>query len=126
MSLDSLIVNQIANSYKLLKAASATITRTTLGAIDPSTGEPSTTATQSYSTRCKLDATSLKTLGFRFGDGLVQGGDIQISIPAKGVSFAPRAGDTATTKSVVYVVIDVRPSYAPGGAETEYNCLVRL
>jgi len=125
VSYDALIIAQVAQSYRLLKAASAVLSRNVLGAIDPATGKSVSSSTLTCSTLCKLDSTSIKTLGYKFGDGLVQGGDIMASIPSKGLTFSPQPGDFLTVLNWPYVVIETRPEFAPGGSVCEWNLLVR-
>ena len=125
MSFDTLIRDQVANAYNMLGASWAVLSKDTNSLEDPATGL-ATTATQTCRTRAKLDATALKTLGFKFGDGLVQMGDIEASIPAKGLPFLPEPGDNLSAIGKQFKVICVRPAYAPGGMATEYTLLVRL
>ena len=105
-------------------AASATITRTVLGAYDPVTGGPTPGSTTTINTKAVLDATSLRTLGLRYGEGLVQTGDIEAMIPAAGLTFDPAAGDILTLGGVTYTVIGARPTYE-GATPVIWNLLVR-
>jgi hypothetical protein len=125
MSFDALIVDQVANAYVILGAGSAVLAHVEPGTYDPGSGTSTGSVTSTCTTQVKLDGTSLKTLGFKFGDGLVQGGDIDGSIPGKGLTFAPLPGDTLTANGFPYVIVSVRPSYTPGGSAAEYSLLLR-
>lgn len=97
----------------------ATLSHTTPGAYDPATGGvPSTVTTTSCN--AVLDAASLKTLGFKFGEALIQGGDIQASVSGA----LPVPGDTLTVPAGIFTVIDVRPVYS-GSVVVMSECLVR-
>ena len=125
MSYDALIVEQVYNAYELLGCATATLSRTVLGPVDPGTGEPTSETTQTCPTRFKFGSTSIKGLGYKFGEGLIKGGELEIIIPAMNLAFAPEAGDRITAKGVLYSVVKVAPSFAPGGAEVEFSMLVK-
>jgi len=105
-------------------AAPATLTRTVPGAYDPVTGTNGAPTVTNCATSAVLDSSSLKTLGFVFGDGLVQGGDIGAMIPAKGLTFDPAPGDTLTVLGWAYVVIAVQPTFA-GAVPVFHKLLVR-
>jgi len=105
-------------------AATAVLTRVVPGAFDTTTGTNAAGTTTTSACFAVLDSSSLKTLGFKFGEGLVQGGEILATVPAKGLSFDPAAGDTLTTAGVPFVVIDVQPTYA-GDVAVMFSCLVR-
>lgn len=125
MSLASLTVNQV---YSAIKRAGAKVvlTRTTPGAgfPDPVTNEiPSTT--QTVSTYAIPDASSLQGLGFKFGQDLIQGGEIQLSIPAKGLTFEPEAGDKIEFRAKTYTVKGSKPTFY-GDTPVKFDLLVRL
>jgi hypothetical protein len=124
MSLDALLLNQTAMAYRQAGAASGTLTKTTRGLEDPATGQ-ATTTTQTASVLCMKDATSMRGLGFKYGEDLVKGGDIDISVPAKGLSFAPEPGCLLTTGGDTFRVISVRPTFGPGNTPVLYGLLVR-
>ena len=63
-------------------------------------------------------------LGFKFGHDLIQGGEIQATIPAKGLAITPAPGDKLTVGAVTYSVVDVRPIYVMDQVAT-YELLVR-
>ena len=87
MSLDTLTLNQVANAYKLLKAASGVLSRSNQGVVDPATGEPISHTDLNCPTRCRIDASSPKTLGFKFSEGLVQGGGHSGFHPGQGIDL---------------------------------------
>lgn len=105
-------------------AAAGTLTRKTPGTYDPATGTSSVTTTTSA---CKavLDATSIRSLGFKFGEGLVQAGDLMATIPSKGLAFNPAAGDTLTLTVGTFTLVSVSPTYA-GSVPVMFACLVRV
>ena len=105
-------------------AATATITRVTPGAYVPATGLNATGTTTTCNCVAVLDSTSLKGLGFKFGEGLVQSGDIEALVPAKGLSFDPLPGDIITAAGIQFTVVSVRPAYA-GSVAVMFACLVR-
>lgn len=105
-------------------AASATMTRETLGEYDPATGGPTPGTTTTATVWAVLDASSLRTMGFKFGEGLVQAGDIEALIPAQGLTFNPDAGDKLTVGGVSYTVIQARPTYE-GAVPVVWSLLVR-
>lgn len=117
-----MILDQVYNAIKRV-GAPVVITRTVFGTVDPVTGEaPSTVA--SVDTYGALDASSLKTLGFKYGDGLVQSGDLIAMLPAKGLSFEPSAGDTILLRGSLYTVKMNQPTYY-GSTVVKHDCLVR-
>lgn len=122
---DGLLRSQVARSYDLLGCATVTITRTTKGTdYDPATGSsPESKATQTI--KAKFDS-AWRTLGYKFGPDLVKTGDIAVTVPALGLTFDPSQGDKLTSGPNTYTVVDVRPSFAPGGLPTEFTMLVRL
>ena len=106
-------------------AASATLTRTTPGAYDPATGTNATGTTTVCPCKAVLDASSSGALGFKFGTGLVQTGDVLAYVPARDLTFTPASGDKLTIAGTVYSVIANQPTY---GAATPllHSLLVRL
>ncbi|BDU76299.1 hypothetical protein [Mesoterricola sediminis] len=126
MNLDPLLVSQVHKAYVLTGAPKGAITRKVKGEIDPGQGEPVSVTTLTAAPLYREDSTSLKTLGSKFGEDLVLGGDVQISIPAYKLAFRPEAGDRFSyADGASRAIVDVRPSYAPGGTPTEYSLLVR-
>ncbi len=105
-------------------SATATLTRTTPGAYDPVSGTDSGGTTVTSTALAVLDSSSLQTLGYVFGDGLVQTGDIQATLPAKGLTFDPAPGDVFTAASMTFRVIGTKPTYA-GSVPVMWNLLVR-
>lgn len=106
-------------------AASAMLTRTTPGAYDPATGTLAAGSTTTCSCKAVLDASSSGALGFKFGTGLIQTGDMLALVPAHKLTFVPASGDKLTIAGTVYSVIANQPTY---GAATPllYSLLVRL
>lgn len=117
-------LGQAASTIKRYGAA-ATLARSTPGLHDAASGAPALATTTSTATSAVLDASSLKTLGFKFGDGLVQGGDLQATIPAKGLDFNPQPGDVLTVDSSPYRVAAVRPTYS-GATPVMFELLLRV
>jgi hypothetical protein len=122
----SRLLNTVSGVFAKLGglAATATITRTVAGAYDPVTGGPTPGSTTAISTKAVLDGSGTKTLGSRYGEGLVQTGDLEAMIPAAGLTFDPAAGDSLTVGGVAYVVIDARPTYE-GATPVLWQLLVR-
>jgi hypothetical protein len=104
--------------------APATLTRTTPGAYNPTTGGNAAGTTTNSTTTAVLDAATSVKLGFIFGPALVQGGDIMAMIPAKGLASAPLPGDTLTVAGWTYKVVQVVPTWA-GSVPVVYSMLVR-
>lgn len=123
-----MILDTVGSTFAKLStkglAAPAVLTRTTHGAHNSATGAPAAGTTTNCACLAVLDSSSLKTLGFVFDSNLVQGGDIQALIPAKGLTFDPLPGDTLTIGAVVYIVVDVKPTYA-GSVPVMFGLLVR-
>ena len=92
-------------------AAPATLTRTVPGAYDPVTGTNGASTVTNCSVKAVLDGASQKSLGSKFGEGLVQGGDLQ-------------ADDVLTVNGWGYAVIAVRPTFA-GSVAVLLSILVR-
>lgn len=99
--------------------AAGTLTHVTPGVFDPATGTVASTTTVT-AVRALLDQTSLKTLGFRFGEGMVQAGDMQATV----AGVVPLPGDVLTLALGVFVVIDVRSDFV-GDQAVMSSCLVR-
>ena len=104
--------------------APATLTRVVPGAYDPATGGVTAGTTTTCNTSAVLDATA-KSLGFKFGEGLIQAGASMATLTAKGLTFTPAPGDKFTVGAIAYVVIAVRPVWA-GATAVLYELLVRL
>lgn len=110
------VVDKVASAYATLArkglAASATLTRTVPGAYDPATGTNTAGTTTTSACLVSLDGSSLASLGFKFGEGLVQAGDLLASVPAKGLTFQPGPGDKLTIGTAIYTVVQSKPTYA--------------
>lgn len=106
-------------------AAPATLTRTTPGAYDPATGTNATGTTTVCSCKAVLDASSSGALGFKFGTGLIQTGDMLALVPAHKLTFVPASGDKLTISSTDYAVIANQPTYG-GATALLHQLLVRL
>lgn len=115
-----------AQAYQAIKAYGAPVTlqRTAPGVYNPTTGTGGTPTVTTTGTFGILDTTSIKTLGFKYGDDLVRSGDIQITIPAKNLTFAPELGDTLVTPQWPYIIAGIRPVYS-GSVAVIYECLGR-
>lgn len=114
-----------ATAVRALKAYGAlgTLTRVTEGTFDPSTGTSSAGTTLTAQVPAMLDASSFRTLGFKFGEALVQGGDLMATV-AGGLTFEPAPGDTLTVPQGVFSVVATRPAYLGADAVT-WELLVR-
>ena len=99
--------------------APATLTHKTPGAYDPATGGASVTTTTT-SVRALLDASSLVSLGFKFGQDLVRAGDMKATV----TGVVPVEGDTLTLPLGTFTVIQVRPVYVQA-TQVLAECLVR-
>ena len=84
----------------------------------PGTGEV-VGVTTTYPVNALLDADKSSSLGFQFGDGLVQAGDIKATI----AGVKPLLGDVLTVGGTPYTVKAVRPSYVMA-TEVTWECLV--
>lgn len=104
--------------------AKGTLTHTASVTYDPATGTTTVGVTTITPVSALLDAPSLKTLGFRFGDGLVQAGDFAATVSG----IVPVPGDALTVLSGPYAgpytIKDVRPEFA-GPDVVMCQCLVR-
>ena len=119
MSLASTVTKSAARAVKAY-GAKGTLTHVTPGGYDPTTG--TTTGAVTTVTPCSavLDSTSLKTLGYKFGDGLVQAGDVLALV----AGILPVAGDILAVATGSFVVISSRPTFL-GDAVVVTDCLVR-
>ncbi len=117
MSLASAVANAARGALKKF-GAPATLARTAPGAYDPGTGAV-VGVTTTYPVNALLDATHLQSLGFQFGEGLVQAGDIKATI----AGVKPQLGDVLTVGGTAYTVKAVRPSYVMA-TEVTWECLV--
>jgi len=104
-------------------AAPAVLSRITPGAYDPATGTNAAGTTQTCPCLAVLDA-SQKGLGYVFGDGLVQSGDLSALIPAKGLTFDPAPGDSLAVAGSAFSVIGVVPTFS-GATPVLFKMLVR-
>jgi hypothetical protein len=110
-----------------MTGSTGTLSRTTPGDYNAATG-----ASTGNTTTCPClvvpDASSIATLGFRFGQDLVRVGDVSFDIPNKGLTFVPASGDQITTTldgvSSTFTIASVQPDYFQGVA-TNYSCLSR-
>jgi hypothetical protein len=122
--LDALFTD-LASSLITEYGTPAVLTQVTPGAYDPATGTTAAGTTTNTNVSAVLDATSLKTLGYKFGEGLVQGGDIEATIPGKSINgHPPLPQDTLTFNGWPWVIVGVRPTYS-GGVAVSYQLLVR-
>jgi hypothetical protein len=113
-------------AIKALKSygAAGTLSHIDTGGYDPATGTTTGAVTTVTPCSAMLDSSSLKTLGFKFGDGLVQGGDMMATL----AGIVPAAGDILTINSGPYAapynVIAVQPQFI-GSDVPMVVCLVR-
>ncbi len=119
MSLASAVANAAKGAIKKFGAA-AVLSRTAVGAYDPGTGT-AVGVTTTYPVSAQLPSSKLKTLGFQFGDGMVQTGDISATI----AGMQPQLGDVLTVGGTAYTVKAIRPSYVMA-TEVTWECLVSL
>lgn len=103
-------------------AAEATLTRYTPGVYVPATGTNATGTTTTCSCLTVMDGEA--PLGFKFGYGLVQEGDLMALIPAKGLTFNPLPLDTLTVLAATFTIVSVHVVYA-GSVPVLFSCLVR-
>ena len=126
MSIATTVLNQV---YSAIKRAGApvVITRTTPGAgfPNPVTGDLPVGTPVIVNTFAAPDASSLQSLGYKFGQDLVKGGEIQLSIPAKGMTFEPAAGDKITFRGSVYTIKDSKPTFY-GATPVKFDLLVKM
>lgn len=97
-----------------------TITRTVVGSFDPTTGG-TTAAADIVAT-----ASGVQTrYSNRDIDGtVIKRGDMRLLIAASGLSISPEQGDTATSDSIVWQVVNVE-SIKPSDTAVLYICQVR-
>ena len=109
--------------------APAVFTHQESGPFDPVTGESAAGAVTTIPTFALLDASSLQSLGFRFGSGLVETGDIAATVAADAFTSKPIPGDrleiTEGEYAGSYGIHAVRPLMV-GSAAITYELLVRL
>lgn len=99
-----------------------TLTRAA-GTYDLATGTTTPGTPQTASVNGYPDATYRK-LGQTYGAELVQAGDLDVMVAAKGLAFTPAPGDQLSWGSEVYKVQQVKPTYS-GEQVALYNLLVR-
>jgi len=111
----------IQDITEALKDAGApvTITHVVVGTGPDDSGD----TTLPVSTFGTLDASSLKGLGFQFGDGLVQVGDHKLKVPG-GLGFVPAAGDKVNVLGANWRVVANQPTYYADTA-VAFDLLVR-
>jgi hypothetical protein len=116
----------LASSQIARYGAPATLTHTTVGTYDPVAGT-SATSSAIATVSAMLDVSSTKKLGFIFGDGLVQNGDMMATISGD-IAFSPNPGDVLTVLSGplahAYGVVESRPVMV-GASAVYWNLLVR-
>ena len=117
MSLAGTVQNAAARALKAY-GASGTLTHTVPGAYDPTTGG-TTASTTTRSVNALLDASSLVGLGHKFGQDLVQAGDLKATITG-----TAEAGDVLTISLGAFTVKAVQPVYVRDVAVMS-ECLVR-
>ncbi len=106
-------------------AAAGTLTQVSPGSYNPGVGTISGRTPTVTPIQVVLDSTSIKTLGYKYGEqGLIQVGDIEAHIPAKGIPSQVMPGDVVGVGDTNYRVVLVRPSFA-GATPVLYSCVVR-
>jgi len=116
-------LQSIAGSAIKSYGAAGTLTHSTPGVYDPVTGGSTPTVATSACVGI-IDASSFATLGFKFGADLVRSGDYKVTVPNKGLTFAPTQGDGLSIASRVGTVIAIQPVYVMDQVVT-YELLVR-
>lgn len=111
-----------ANALQAIQDAGTaiTVTRETVDAFDPSTGDVTPGATlvasgygvQTRYSRRDIDGT------------VIQIGDMRLLVASSGLAFAPEQNDTITVDSVAWDVVNVEP-ITPSGEDVLYICQVR-
>lgn len=106
-------------------AVAGTITQNSAGAYNPATGQQSGRTPTVTPIVVALSATSMKTLGFKYGQqGLIQVGDIEAFLPAKGITIEVMPGDVVSAGGTNYRIVLVRPEFT-GATPVFYSCVVR-
>lgn len=113
----------LAGSAIKTYGADGTLTHSTPGVYDPVTGGSTPTVATSACVGI-IDASGLASLGFKFGSDLVRSGDYKVTVPNKGLTFAPTQGDAISIASRVGTVIAIQPVYVMDQVVT-YELLVR-
>jgi len=93
------------------------------GTYDPTTGMVSDTAPQVVTLNGLPDSTYRK-LGQTYGSELIQSGDLDVLVAAKGLTLTPAPGDELSWGPEIYKVQLVKPTYS-GEQVATYNLLVR-
>lgn len=95
----------------------------TQGAYNTATG---TAPQSSVDTPCRgvVDTQSLRTLGFKFGEGMVQNGDVLVLVAAAALPSTPAPGDRVTIDSFDWTVVANRPTWS-GDQIALHELLVR-
>lgn len=116
----SLAGTVLASASRALKTygAKGTLAHSVAGPYDPATG--GTSVVTSYrNVNALLDASSLAGLGYKFGQDLVQAGDLKATITG-----TAEVGDVLTLAAGTFTVKAVQPSYV-GDVVVTSDLLVR-
>lgn len=81
--------------------AEGLLIRRTPGAYDPALGAPASPVETSYPVKAFVDASSLRTLGYRYGEALVKSGDLEATVAASGLPITPEPGDILQVTNAV-------------------------
>lgn len=116
MSLGTLALNQVTGSLKRYGC------RVVVTHISKCSGpDGSSDTTQTVITSGAMDASSASGLGYKFGQGLVQGGDHKLTLPG---NVAVSTGDTLQALGSIWKVISIQPVYV-GDVQVSQDLLVR-
>jgi hypothetical protein len=111
MSLAAMVQTQVYNAIKRV-GAPVTIARDVPGDgfPDPATGEAPAGQTLTSASFAVANASTIR-MGYKFGPDLVMSGDIELDVPAKGLTFEVGIGDQITFRNVPYTVKLSQPNF---------------
>ena len=102
-------LSAVANAIKLT-GADLVLTVNTISVYVPSLSTLSV-STSTYACKGLVDTSGL---GEKFGIGLVQAGDIRLTVAAKNLTVTPEVGNKITLATVVHTIKQVQPVYLAG------------
>jgi len=123
MSVASSVLDLFANLGEFV--VSGTLTQNSAGSYNVATGQQTGRTPTVTPIILFLDAVGMRGLGFKYGEqGLIQVGDIEATIPAKGIATPILPGDVVSANGTNYRVVLVRPTFT-GATPVLYQCVVR-
>lgn len=87
--------------------ATAQLVRSVPGAYDPVTGTATVVET-AFTVSVLLDASGVQTLGFKFGVGSINAGDLEATVAAEGLPVTPIPGDVLKVGGDALQVVKVQ------------------